>query len=171
MGWVLVMLMIVMYIYAVLGTNLFYGVDPKNFRSLPYSLNSGMGIATGSSWDEFLYATWYGCEHYGYASPNDVDCPYRLNADGTKTHAKGNGVLSAVYVISMAFLVGNVMMSLFIGIITERMDKAYEAKEALKRKRIVNALRKTKGAIWESREKMNETLPEFAYTEVIEIHR
>ena len=169
MGWVLVMLMIVMYIYAVLGTNLFYGVDPKNFRSLPYSLNSGMGIATGSSWDEFLYATWYGCEHYGYASPNDVDCPYRLNADGTKTYAEGNGVLSAVYVISMAFLVGNVMMSLFIGIITERMDKAYEAKEALKRKRIVNALRKTKGAIWESREKMNETLPEFAYTEVIEM--
>jgi len=107
MGWVLVMLMIVMYIYAVLGTSLFYGLDPKNFRSLPYALNSGMGIATGSSWDEFLYATWYGCEHYGYPSPNDVDCPYRLNADGTKTYAKGNGVLSAIYVISMAFLVGN----------------------------------------------------------------
>jgi len=107
MGWVLVMLMIVMYIYAVLGTSLFYGLDPKNFRSLPYALNSGMGIATGSSWDEFLYATWYGCEHYGYPSPNDVDCPYRLNADGVKTYAKGNGVLSAIYVISMAFLVGN----------------------------------------------------------------
>jgi len=169
MGWVLVMLMIVMYIYAVLGTSLFYGLDPKNFRSLPYALNSGMGIATGSSWDEFLYATWYGCEHYGYPSPNDVDCPYRLNADGTKTYAKGNGVLSAIYVISMAFLVGNIMMSLFIGIITERMDQAYEAKETLKRKRIVNALRKTKGAIWESREKMNETLPEAAYTEVMDM--
>ena len=48
MGWVLVMLMIVMYIYAVMGTNLFYGLDPKNFRSLSYSFNSGMGIATGS---------------------------------------------------------------------------------------------------------------------------
>ena len=59
MGWVLVMLMIVMYIYAVMGTNLFYGLDPKNFRSLAYSFNSGMGIATGSSWDEFIYSTWW----------------------------------------------------------------------------------------------------------------
>ena len=169
MGWVLVMLMTVMYIYAVMGTNLFYGLDPKNFRSLAYSFNSGMGIATGSSWDEFIYSTWYGCEKYGYAPPGngEMECPYRLKEDGTKEYMQGNGVISAVYVISMSFLVGNIMMSLFIGIITEKMDNAYAEKEEVKRIRIEKALARTTGAIFKSQQSLNEMLPEEQYTEVM----
>ena len=52
-------------------------------------------------------------------------CPYLLDDDGeTKQYARGHPIVAGMYFISMILIIGNIMMSLVIGIITAKMDEA-----------------------------------------------
>jgi hypothetical protein len=89
MGWVVILLPVVMYVYAVLGATLFSETDPMHFRDLGISFLTAANVATINDWRTYLMTTMYGCEHFGCdASWTFPDCAveiveqnrFRLNA-------------------------------------------------------------------------------------------
>jgi len=114
-AWILVLLGVVVYIYAVFGVILFGANDPRNFRSLGVGIGTVISIATMSDWLGFLYVNYYGCDEYGYETVTDA--PYC-------TAPKSHKVVATVYISSMIVVLGNIMMSLFIGVVTNKMEEA-----------------------------------------------
>ena len=76
----------------------------------------------------------YGCEHFGYTEDDYMEyCPYVLDDDGeTKIYAEGQPIVAGMYFLSMILIIGNIMMSLVIGIITAKMDEANERVDQLR---------------------------------------
>ena len=67
-----------------------------------------------ADWMDFLYINYYGCDVYGYSGSHASYC----------TKPKAQKVLASVYVTTLIITLGNIMMSLFIGVITNRMEEA-----------------------------------------------
>jgi voltage-gated sodium channel len=168
MGWVVILLLVVMYVYAVLGATLFSVNDPMHFRDLSTSFLSAANIATMNDWRTYLLTTMYGCEHFGYTEDDYLDkCPYLLADDGeTKVYAPGQPLVAGIYFISMILIIGNIMMSLVIGIITAKMDEANERVDKLRNEKKKFASR-TVGAIWKSRKALDDALPLYQYNKVM----
>jgi hypothetical protein len=116
-AWILVLLGVVVYIYAVFGVILFGANDPRNFRSLGVGIGTVISIATMSDWLGFLYVNYYGCDEYGYETATDA--PYC-------TAPKAHKVVATIYISTMIVVLGNIMMSLFIGVITNKLEDAAE---------------------------------------------
>ena len=49
-GWILLLLSAVVYIYGILGVLLFRDNDPRNFRNLGKGIMSVTNVATGRAW-------------------------------------------------------------------------------------------------------------------------
>ena len=131
--WILVLLTVVVYIYAVIGAVLFGENDPRNFRSLSIAFKTVISMTTMSDWLEFLYINYHGCDQYGYDGADASYC----------TNPKSQKVLATAYIMSLIVILGNIMMSLFIGVITNKMeDAALELKDSKDAKK-----RKTKAAV------------------------
>ena len=63
MGWVVILLLVVMYVYAVLVTS-FALIDPMHFRDLHTSFLTAANVATMNDWRTYLLTTMYWCEHF-----------------------------------------------------------------------------------------------------------
>ena len=116
-AWILVLLGVVVYIYAVFGVILFGANDPRNFRSLGVGIGTVISIATMSDWLGFLYVNYYGCDEYGYETATDA-----MYCTAPKAHK----VVATIYISTMIVVLGNIMMSLFIGVITNKLEDAAE---------------------------------------------
>jgi len=127
--WILILLTVVVYIYAVIGVTMFGGNDPRNFRSLGTAFKTVLSMTTMSDWLDFLYINYHGCDQYGYDGADASYC----------TNPKSQKVVATMYVMSLIVILGNIMMSLFIGVITNKMEDATlelkDSKDAKKRKR------------------------------------
>ena len=137
--WILMLLCVVMYIYAVFGVVFFGENDPRNFRDLGTAFKNVISMTTMADWMDFLYINYYGCDVYGYSGSHASYC----------TKPKAQKVLASVYITTLIITLGNIMMSLFIGVITNRME---EATLKLKETKEEKALKKEAvriDAIWE----------------------
>ena len=169
MGWVVILLLVVMYVYAVLGVTSFALIDPMHFRDLHTSFLTAANVATMNDWRTYLLTTMYGCEHFGYTEDDHMDkCPYLLDDDGeTKQYARGHPIVAGMYFISMILIIGNIMMSLVIGIITAKMDEANDRVDELRHERKQKFASKTIGAIWKSRKSLDDSLSLYEYNKVM----
>jgi type III secretory pathway component EscS len=102
-----------MYIYAVFGVVFFGANDPRNFRDLGTAFKNVVSMTTMADWIDFLYINYYGCDVYGYSGADASHC----------VQPKAQKVLAGVYVTTLIIILGNIMMSLFIGVITNRMEE------------------------------------------------
>ena len=127
--WILLLLAAVVYIYAVLGVSVFGVNDPRNFRNLGTAVKTVFSLATMSGWLEFLYINYHGCADYGYTG---IDAPYCTAPDAKP-------IFAVFYMMSLVVILGNIMTSLFIGVITNKME---EATEQLKKSKSKNVLKK-----------------------------
>ena len=73
-----------------------------------------LNIVTGECVDYF-FTNYYGCDRYGYE-----DDPERCVAPSAQK------ALACLYFVSLILIVGQIMMSLFIGVITNKMEQAAE---------------------------------------------
>ena len=112
-GWILLLLFGVVYVYAVLGVLLFRHNDPRHFRNLPAGIGTTLNIATGE-FIECFYVNYHGCDRYGYD-----DDPRCVAPDAQRGAA-------CAYFSTLILVVGQIMMSLFVGIITNKMEQAAE---------------------------------------------
>lgn len=113
MGYVGLILLLLFYIYAVLGTLLFGKNDPIHFGSLGMSLLSLFRVVTLEDWTDLMYIQMYGCSGYGYES-----------SFSSCTNSSPTPLLSITYFISFVIIGTMIVLNLFLGVVLNSMAEA-----------------------------------------------
>ncbi|HSL60262.1 MAG TPA: ion transporter [Desulfotignum sp.] len=119
MGYVSILLFVLFYVYAVMGTFLFAGNDPIHFGTLQASFLSLFRIVTLEDWTDIMYTQIYGCAVYGFEPYSEL-C----------TDPVAFPIVSPVYFVSFVLLGTMIFLNLFIGVIVNGMDEARKQHEA-----------------------------------------
>lgn len=152
MSYVGILLFLLFYIYAVIGTFMFGQNDPIHFGSLQASMMTLFKTITLEGWIDFMNIQYYGSNLYGYeAFPDTVRTP------------SAHPIAAPVYFISFILLGTMIMLNLFIGVIINGMEetnKEEEIKELAKlREQVKNiSMEEEINMISEDLNKINENL-------------
>ena len=127
MFYVGILLMLVFYIYGVMGVHLFGENDPLHFGSLPIAMLTLFRIVTLEEWTAIMDTQALGSEQFG--EYNELS-----RAGGFTPRAAPHPFVAPVYFVSFIFFGTMIMLNLFIGIIVGSMSEAQEesAKQLLK---------------------------------------
>ena len=128
-----------MFIFAVLGRKAFGANDPVFFGSVPLSGLTLFRVATLASWSPLYQTEYYGCEAFsnGLYSRNNTDgvpydsLEYFHTRAGQFPHfhcysPEVSPILSRAYFFMYSVITANVVLSLFISVITVGMFSAIE---------------------------------------------
>ena len=63
-AYILLLLFLIFYLYAIVGMMLFKDNDPFHFGSLEISMLTLFRMATLEDWTEVMYISWEGCKLY-----------------------------------------------------------------------------------------------------------
>jgi len=130
--YIVILLLLVIYIFAILGTLLFGLNDPAHFGNVAISMLSLFKVSTLASWTSIAYISWFGCENYigsPYASgphPSSIHTSFGT-FQGFKCDSEDTsqpivtGIFFACYILCTAW----VIMTLFIGVISMGMFAAF----------------------------------------------
>ena len=117
-GFVGILLLLLIYIYGVIGTTTFSKNDPIHFGNLPISMISLFRAATFEDWTDLMYIQMYGCDTYGYKdAAEQCTSPSKLP------------VASVFYFISFIVISGLVILNLVIGVIIQSMTEVKRSLE------------------------------------------
>ena len=111
-GYVILLMGLLFYVFAVAGVLFFSKNDPVNFGTLTNSLLSLFKIVTLEAWVEIMNIQLYGCEKFGY------------EAFKTFCTASVPTPLAPLYFISFILLGTFLLLNLFIGVIMNGMEEA-----------------------------------------------
>ena len=123
MGYVGMLLFLLFYIYAVMGTFLFGGNDPMHFGSLQAAMLSLFRIVTLEDWTDIMYI-----QMHGSAS-------YAIEGFAGVAQSRAMPVTAVLYFVSFVLLGTMVMLNLFIGVIMNGMNEARSEDELRERKK------------------------------------
>lgn len=123
-GWVGVILILTFYCFAILGVILFQESDPWHFGSLHLGLISLFRSSTLDNWYEVLMISMLGCDGGGQQM---VDV-YELFPDQC-TKPQKNPYVAVPYTMCFLVIASQVLLVLFIGVISASMDEARIMKE------------------------------------------
>ncbi len=112
MGYIGILLLIVIYSYAVIGVRLFAEVDPIHFGTLHESMLTMFQVVTLEGWPELLSA--------------------QIGAE------TGRGIVAVAYFVSFILVGTMIMLNLFIGLIVNSMHEAQAEMEAARLARLRN---------------------------------
>ena len=120
--YVTLLLIIVIYMYGIMGVLFFKRNDPIHFGGVDKAMLTLFGMATLEDWRVILYINMYGCREYGYS---DADC----------TQDVPSPIAAPFFFISFIFISSLVMLSLFVGVITMSMHASIQGMEEDKRRK------------------------------------
>lgn len=152
MSYVGILLFLLFYIYAVIGTFMFGQNDPIHFGSLQTSMMTLFKTITLEGWIDFMNIQYFGSDIYGYESfPDAARTP------------SAHPIAAPVYFVSFILLGTMIMLNLFIGVIINGMEetnKEEEIKELAKiREQLKNiSVEEEINLIAEDLNKINESL-------------
>lgn len=112
-GYVIVLLSILFYIYGVIGCFVFGKNDPVHFGSLHNSLLTLFSVVTLEGWVEILKINMYGCSNYGYE-----------NYFSACIHSEAQPLAAVIYFISFILLGSMIFINLFIGVVINSMAES-----------------------------------------------
>ena len=112
-GFVGVLLLLLIYIYGVIGTTAFSKNDPVHFGELPITMISLLRAATFEDWTDLMYIQMYSCAEYGYGDHPEL-C----------TEPSKMPFTSVFYFVSFIIISGLVILNLVIGVIIQSMTEA-----------------------------------------------
>ena len=109
--------------------------DPHHFGTLHISLLSLFRAATMDDWTDLMYINMFGCDRYGYETmPDECVAP------------EGWGYFSCAYFVAFVLLGAQILLSLFIGVVTTAMAEAeIDSKRADKMNRDIKVIVKREG--------------------------
>jgi len=119
-GYIILLLFLVFYLYAIVGFYLFSANDPFHFGNLPMSLLMMFRISLLDNWSDIMYLNTYGCDQFveTYVTP-----PYYNPQNNLLwCTAPSANAYAPMYFISFTVLAALVMLSLFIGSISMAMQ-------------------------------------------------
>lgn len=117
-GYILTIMLLTFYMFAVLGIIAFRDNDGSNFGTLNVALVSLYRIATLDNWGGVMYKNIYGCDVY---PPPDSQSPSEQSYCVTPAPMHGWSVLFFIVFIVIGSLV---MITLFVGVVTTSMEEA-----------------------------------------------
>ena len=112
MGYVIVLLALIFYIYAVIGSFLFGIKDPVHFGNLHDSMITLFKVLTLEGWTDIMNIQLYGT--------NDPMAEY---------NSKPISYVSVIYFVSFILLGAMIIMNLFIGVIMNSMQESHQEME------------------------------------------
>jgi voltage-gated sodium channel len=113
MGYVGVLLLLLFYIYGVMGVALFRDNDPVHFGNLKLSLLTLFRVVTLEDWTDVMYIQMFGSDVF------PIDNPM-----AAPSSPKGRPVVGAAYFVTFVLLGTMIMLNLFIGVIIGSMQEA-----------------------------------------------
>ncbi|MDP6469239.1 MAG: ion transporter [Pirellulaceae bacterium] len=113
-----IMLLLLFYVYGVMGVFLFRANDPVHFVNLPTSMLTLFRVVTQEDWTDVMYIQMYGSDIYPYVNTTDIE-----------PVPSARPVFSALFFVSFVFLGTMIMLNLFIGVILNSMDDVQEQRE------------------------------------------
>jgi len=118
MGYVVVLLFLVFYIYAVIGSFMFAKSDPVHFGSLHTAMISLFKVLTLEGWTDIM-----NIQLYGIAAPS------------SENTMKPGSFTSIAYFVSFILFGAMIIMNLFIGVIMNSMQESHDdlKKELIKK--------------------------------------
>ena len=111
MGYVGILLLLLFYIYGVMGVFVFGKNDPVHFGDLTTSIVTLFQITTLEGWVDIMFVNVHGC----------TDPIYGLNGGCPEPHAFG--VWALIYFVSFVLIGTMIILNLFIGVIMNSMDE------------------------------------------------
>ncbi|MHC4393988.1 MAG: ion transporter [Planctomycetota bacterium] len=120
MGYVSILLFILFYVYAVMGTFMFRGNDPMLFQNVHTSSLTLFRVVTLEDWTDVMYTQMYGSDVYGYDDETKARFPERKS--------------QATPVTSVAFFVSFVLFGTMV-MLNLGMDEAREEADAMLKRR------------------------------------
>lgn len=132
MFYVGVLLLILFYMYAVMGVFLFSANDPVHFGDLALSMLSLFRVVTLEDWTDVMYIQMFGSNMYA-----DYD---GLNSANAPTKPRAMPLVGAVYFVSFVMLGTMIMLNLFIGVIISSMDEARKEREEEQRQQHISEI-------------------------------
>ena len=119
MGYVIVLLALIFYIYAVIGSFLFGIKDPVHFGNLHDSMITLFKVLTLEGWTDIMNIQLYGT--------NDPMAEY---------NSKPISYASVIYFVSFILLGAMIVMNLFIGVIMNSMQESHQELEREKKSKV-----------------------------------
>jgi voltage-gated sodium channel len=127
MVYVLLMMGILFYVYAAMGTVLFRLNDPVHFGTLGRSGLSLFGAITLEDWPDLMYTQFYGSDFYGYNNSNMLILENKLGL--VRVHTP-QPIATVLYFGSFILIGGMVIINLFVGVILNGINEVKAELEA-----------------------------------------
>ncbi len=123
--YIVILLLLVFYLYAIVGMTLFQDNDPWHFRNLQTTILTLFRASTLEDWTDIMYISIFGCDKYSsvYVMPPQWT-PDNMQ-EWCKTPQQSQ-FLSPVYWVTFIVVSALVMLSLFIGAVTMSMTESME---------------------------------------------
>ncbi|KAK7242156.1 low voltage-gated calcium channel [Aureococcus anophagefferens] len=102
-----IVLVLVVYVYAVIGILIFRVNDPGHFGTLHQAIAAVWAVCTTDGWDVIMYTNMYGCVRFGYPF-NEVEC----------ANSRSFGWIAAFYFTSLVLVGAWMLPTVIIGITT-----------------------------------------------------
>ena len=112
-SYVAILLFILFYVYAVMGTVLFSRNDPMHFGTLHDSMFSLLRIVTLEDWTDLYYIQAMGSDRYTIEG-----------FDGTARDPKAMPFVASLYFVSFVIIGTMIVLNLFIGVVISSMTEA-----------------------------------------------
>lgn len=136
MVYVIFMMGILFYIYAIMGTVLFQKNDPMHFGSLQQSALSLFTAITLEDWSDMMYTQIYGSDTFGYNDPDEILVTEKT---GIIRRPQARPVAGVLYFTSFILIGAMVVINMFIGVILNGID---EVKIEMERQERIKQLEK-----------------------------
>ena len=133
-AYIMLLLAIVFYVFAVAGWYFFALNDPWHFRNVPISLVSLFRAATLEDWTDIMYINIYGCKAFQGGIYISKDRPEYATTEGLYkcNYPRPNPIIATTYWVLFVLVTGLVALSLFVGAVTvsmaEKMDEMKDRK-------------------------------------------
>jgi voltage-gated sodium channel len=122
-GYIAILLLLVFYLYGVVGVIVFKSNNPFYFGSIPRAFMSLLRGVTLESWDSMMFIDIWGCDNYngGIYDLNGKNSTMGLYDCVTPTRSP---ITAVVYWVTFLIIASLIVLSLFIGVITLSMQDA-----------------------------------------------
>ncbi|GMH69779.1 hypothetical protein TL16_g05243 [Triparma laevis f. inornata] len=124
-GYILLLLFLVMYLFAIAGIYAFRENDPFHYGDLFTALLTLFRASTLEDWTDLMYINMFGCDTYANVYVGDE----ARTPDNTAywcTFAMEKYWMSQIYFVGFIFISALAMLSLFVGAVTMAMSEALE---------------------------------------------
>lgn len=115
-GYVALLMFLLFYVYAVIGTGLFSANDPLHFGTLHASMLSLFRVVTLEDWTDLMYIQMFGSDNYrieGLAGAGDV-----------ARQPQAQPFVGALYFVSFVLFGTMIVLNLLIGVVISAMSEA-----------------------------------------------